>query len=337
MTSIPQNCNIYDVAKKAGVSASTVSRILNNSGYASKESRKKVMAAVKLLNFSINRTAKTLRVGKSNLIGIIIPSISNDFFSSTVLDIQKQLRKSNFNLLICNTEEEKKEEELYIKSLAELNIAGLILTSSDIKPLQLSNLQNVSIVFLDRQKKLNVPQPYSLLQTDNYYGGKLAGEKIKETKCYKNILLAYDSRELPDVLERVNGFKDVFKKYPVNMHELKVPVNLGTSKELIKSIYSESFFDSVFCSCDLIALSALSAVKDIGKKVPDDVQIIGYDGSLWTQGLSPSLSTIKQNTSALGKETANVLLTMIQDPTFSTVKKILPTFLKGETLRLDRN
>lgn len=326
---------IKDVAEKAGVSITTVSRVLNNRGYIGEETRNKVENAIKALNYSPNQIARSLLSNQSYLLGLIVPEIRNPFFSEMVHWIEHYANLNNYKIIVCNSVNDKDKEANYLKMLKEHRADGIIMCSHTLDT-EVYNDLTMPIVSFDRIISSKIPY----VASDNYHGGELATQHLIDQGCKRLLHIAgplnyemlsnrrYDAFQL--TCSRQNIEWDVLEGANV---DATFDDNYRFIEENLK--HTLTHYDGIFCSNDLMAYAiAMYAYKN-NVKVPDDLKIIGYDYNSYTRILqSPKLTTISQPIDSLAHQLVDSLIKQInhkdQKP---TVKQSIfdVELIKGET------
>ncbi|SCI25896.1 MULTISPECIES: LacI family DNA-binding transcriptional regulator [unclassified Romboutsia] len=324
------NLSIKEVAKLSGVSVATVSRVINNNGRFSEETRKKVLSVIQEYNYTTNMAAKSLRISKSKTIGIIVPNINNTFFSELVLEIEKFFFENSYSVFICNTNQDKNKEIDYIKSLDSKLVDGIICISSiSVNPMNYIK-RNIPIVYINNSDFDNS----FCIECDHYMGGFLATEHLLKKGC-KNIVLLTNNRDASAVNHKVKGFEDAMQKHNIPILPeliLKLELVEGVFEDCQKAIYNliknNTKFDGIFATNDLRAHSALVTLQQNNINVPDKVKIIGYDDSYVSKYSNPPITTILQNKKILALKASNLLLNLMTDKNINSDKKIIiPTEL----------
>ncbi|MGX7196382.1 LacI family DNA-binding transcriptional regulator [Enterococcus olivae] len=282
-----------DVAQLAGVSRGTVSNYIN--GVKVKEdSQKKIQAAIDELNYVPNVTARELKMNRSNLVVFIIPSTLTPFFAELTHEMQQALRKENFKMLLCNSNNEIKEELEYIQMGKEQKVAGIITISySDLAPYLTTDLPIVSI-----EKKLSDTTP--CVSPENYEGGALAAAKLIE-KGSRQLLLITRSTEKTAINygKRAQGFIDYCQKQGVSYtifasthHEDKFYPELAA---FLTAEHQKGFaYDGIFAVADQYADFSLTTLEELGYQIPQAIQIIGFDGGKMYPEQQRFISSIRQ-------------------------------------------
>jgi LacI family sucrose operon transcriptional repressor len=306
--------SIKDVAKKAGISATTVSRVINDRGYISKETRKKVEDAMKELNYQPNQLARALQKSQTTFIGVIVPDSSHPFFAEVIKYIEISANELGYKIIICNSLDEFEKEENYINMLRANRIAGIIMCS---QTLEVSDYEgvNLPIVTFDRIIS-NIPY----VGSDNFQGGVLATKHLIDRGCKK--LLHISGPLDRDMLSNRRGsaFSITCKEnnIPYLVIENKInsfgPYKYDRLDEFISKEVAPHIgdYDGAFCSDDLTAYKLYIWAQNNGIKVPEDLKIVGYDYHSFTRLLqTPILTTIKQPTDQIGTVLSSMLIDLI--------------------------
>ncbi|MHA6529531.1 LacI family DNA-binding transcriptional regulator [Paenibacillus sp. BAC0078] len=320
---------IKDIAEKVGVSVTTISRVLNNRGYLSESLKKRVSEAMEEMNYQPNELARSLLRKKSNVIGLIIPDISHPFFGEVTKYIESYAYDQGYKLMLCNSLLHKKKEKEYIDLLRASQVDGIIMGSHTMRVADYMSI-NLPLVTLDRQISKSIP----FISSNNYHGGVLATKLLLKRNCKKiayisgNLRLNLLAKQRHDAfLEQVSG-KDVefiVKQTDLNGFKYK------EYEELVCRLFQENpDIDGVFASSDMLALQVLKNCRKIGKAVPDEVKVIGYDGISF--GNVDDLTTIKQPIKKMGELAVTYLLQQIAGEQVP-LETILPVRLleKGTT------
>lgn len=305
---------IKKIAELSGVSVATVSKVLNNNGRYSEDTKQKVLDIVKENDYRPNAVAKSLRTSKSKTIGVIVPDITNEFFAQVVLSIDNYCASHGYSVFIFNSAEDEEREIQYVKDLEVKGIDGLIALSGSDKLLNYQKDLNIPIVCMDRKPK---QQGVAVISSDNYTGGYIATKELIENGCNK-ILMIRDYRDVMPMVERYNGYVKALEEsgltYNTN-YVLKVEIGIEQGKNAIKEVLKKKDleFDGIFAAVDWLALGAVLALEEEGIRVPEDIKVVGYDNITLAKYNKPSITSINQDKNALGEQAAESLLEMIEN------------------------
>lgn len=304
--------SIKDVALKAGVSLSTVSRVINNTGYIAKETRRKVENAVSELGYEPNQVARSLQRSQSFLIGVIVPDSSHPFFSELIKYIEIYLTQFNYKILICNAQENPSKEQQYISMLRQNRVDGIIMCSHAQEVDEYKKIQ-LPIVSFDRIISNDIPY----VGSDNFYGGQLAATHLIHKGC-KHLLHLSGSLEV-DLLtnRRWEAFRTKCMDAHVSCdiiectyHELNFDtLSAYIEKEVMNKIQQ---FDGVFCN-DTAAYALYVCASKAGIKVPEQLKIVGYDYHSFTRMVQkPKLTTVMQPIDKIGKVLSSTIIQIVE-------------------------
>lgn len=311
---------IKDVAKVAGVTVTTVSRVLNNRGYISDATRKKVHDAMEELDYKPNELARSLFRKKSNLIGLIIPDVSHPFFGELSKHIEYYAYEKGYKILLCNSYQDSAKEKDYIEMLKRNQVDGIIMGSHALETSEYTNI-NLPLVAIDRNLSDKIP----FITSDNYHGGVLATNLLINKGCKK---LAHISGPLElntPANNRYKAFIDVTKEKNIDgiVIQGKLDTFEGYKKIIFKLFKDYPNIDGIFASSDIIAASIISVAHSLGKKIAADLKIVGYDDVSTASIVFPTLTTIKQPIENMGKLSIEILINQIEKRPVN-IENILP-------------
>ncbi|MFS1663606.1 LacI family DNA-binding transcriptional regulator [Streptococcus sp. zg-JUN1979] len=279
---------LTDVAKLAGVSPTTVSRVINKKGYLSQKTIDKVQAAMRELGYKPNNLARSLQGKSAKLIGLIFPNISNIFYAELIEYLEIELFKLGYKTIICNSENDPTKERDYLEMLAANQVDGIISSSHN---LGIDDYEKVEapIVAFDRNLAPNVP----IVSSDNFQGGILAAKTLEKNHCQNIIMISgSDNSDSPTGLRQL-GFSYHLKH---KARVISIPRNLSpVRREMqIKNTLMSHRPDGIFASDDLTAMVVMKVAEELGMSIPHDLKVIGYDGTQFIQNYFPQLTTVKQ-------------------------------------------
>lgn len=323
-----------DVAKKAGVSVATVSRVLNGSPHVSQRVRHKVLSAVKELNYQPNRTAQRLRGARSRVIGLIISDIQNPFFTSVVRGIEDIAYQHGYSLVLCNSDEDSEKEKLYVNVMRSEEVAGVILASaSEADPQGGDLLQyNIPVVAIDRQ--IDDRQIDSVLVA-NIEGARQAVAHLIELGHRSIGFVGLPLTHTPGK-KRYEGYQHALREHDllmspdfVRIADAKQQGGYESTRDLLAK---QPCVTALFVANNLMTLGALDAIRERGLKIPDNISIIGFDDMPWARLLQPALTVVAQPTYELGQKAAELLLErMVQPDKPVTRIELKPTLIVRES------
>ncbi|TYC50526.1 LacI family transcriptional regulator [Weissella muntiaci] len=282
---------LEDVAKLAGVSKTTVSRVLNHRGYLSQATIDKVNSAINELGYHPNIVARQLLKTKTNLIGILLPTISDPFFGELASLLEKKLYKKGYKVIIGNSTNDPDKEIDYLNQLLSKQVDGLIVGTHN-QNIPEYKQKNLPIVAIDRIVNEDIP----IIESDNYDGGKLATERLIENGAKRIIHTNVSQRESPMQKRRL-GYEAVMELNDLESKTYIIDFDIPTTKKLnlLNQIFVENpNIDAIFAGNDTDAAYAMQVAQKRGISIPKDLLIIGYDGTELMRNVLPQLTTIVQ-------------------------------------------
>lgn len=325
---------IEDVAKKAGVSVTTVSRVLNNRGYISQKTRVKVNQAIEELNYQPNEMARALFRRKSNMIGLIIPAVSHPFFSELTYHLEHYADQQGYKLLLCNSNRDVAKELQYIDMLQKNQVDAIIMGSAVLDVQHYLNL-NLPIISFDRTIADDIP----IVASDNFMGGKLAAKLLLDKGC-QNPAYLYRGIDGPHhqallASERAKGFEEEFLAIGTKPVHLQLEVNKGEDSEpdneIIRFLQQHPEVDGIFASSDFIAAEVLQVCHQLKRSIPDEIKIIGYDDVKIASLVSPRLSTIRQPIREMSKCSIDLIVRQINGEVVPKINLFPVSLIERET------
>ena len=318
-----------DVAQRAGVGVGTVSRVINRVPGVKESTLIKVNQAIKELNYIPDEYARGLKTKSSRTIALILPSVWYPFFSEFAYYVEKRLDKEDYKLLLCNSNGNPTEEAKYIKMLKQNKIDAIIaITYSDIEQYIYSNIPFVS---LDRYFDKKV----SYVTSDNYEGGKLAARKLLEHGARSLAYVGSHSKYPNGTMLRRDGFRDYLENIGIDYKEifLQEPVNDFTPY-ILEMLKVHPKIDGIFCHTDSLLLKLRKILNQYGYRVPEDIQLIGFDGMNLSSDLPLGISTIAQPVEQLANGAVDLVLRKIADPSLKNEAKMYPVrYVDGNTTK----
>lgn len=267
--------SIKDVAKLAGVSVATVSRVLNDKGYVGQRTRELVEQAIKELNYKPNEVARSLFKKQSNTIGLIVPDIMNPFFPELARAVEDTASKFGYNVILCNSDEDKVKEQTYLDMLQQNYVTGIIVSSNTMTATQIEEL-NIPVVSIDREISKGLPT----IVVENSKGAGVATDFLINKGC-RRIAHIRGPQGVVNADERCEGYREVVHQEPwfnesyIINGDYDMESSIEATLELL-TIHPE--IDGIFAANDIMAIGAMKAAYQLGKRIPEELSIIGFDG-----------------------------------------------------------
>ena len=308
--------NIKDLAERIGLSVTTVSRVLNGKSdeyRISKNTKTKVLNAASEFHYSPNRIARGLKLEKTETIGLIIPDISNPFFSSIAKIIELESYRFGYSLILCDSQDDIYTENELINLLCERKVDGIILAPVGLNGNHIQGLlqKNIPVVVIDRYFP-GTAIPY--ITTDNYQGAFMATEYF--IGCgHHRIACIQGLKGITSSTERVNGYRDALKKHKLPVDKSLICGNdFGEENGYLQTLLLLNRNDlptAIFALGNLISLGMLRAIYEKGLRIPEDVSVITFDEQPYSAFLRSPMTTIEQPREKIAKVAVNVLFEAI--------------------------
>lgn len=316
---------LKDVAEKAGVTVTTVSRVINNRGYLSEETKKKVKQAMAELHYRPNELARSLSKQATNTIGVITPHITHPYFAQLISQLENAASKRGFKILLCNSKEDHSREAEYIDLCKSNRVAGIIFCGMILTSERYTQ-PDFPLVAIE----CNSPLCVSTILCDNYAGGRMAAEHLIECGCTN--LLHFSGiigQEMPGD-SRAQAFTDVCLRHKVHFDSVWTGNNTYYAMdyhELIKkALQDHPYTDGIFASSDLIAAQVIQVLSGLGRKIPDEIKLVGFDDVSLSALTTPQITTIHQPTKEMAEMAVDALIKSSGHETVPS-KVVLPVSL----------
>lgn len=304
--------NINDIAKLADVSRATVSRYLNG-GYVSAEKKEKIGAVIEETGYKPSYQAQMLRTKKTGIIGVILPKINSDAISRMVEGISGVLKNAGYQLLMANTQNDEKEELNYLNTLKNYHVDGIILIGTVMTREHKTLLKDLEIPLVVLAQKW---QGCACVYYDDYHSAMDVTECMLKTGKHPGYIGVFMKDQAAGA-QRRKGFLEACRRNHIDCPE----ECMATADFTIESGYHSAArlfnkmpeIDALFCATDQIAYGAVLYLKETGRKIPEDVQIVGIGDSVIGRMMEPGLTTVHYFYKTSGIEAANMLIGMVEE------------------------
>ena len=325
------NVRMRDVAERAGVSVATVSRSINN-GYVSQDALERIHKAIEEMNYHPNQLARNLFHNKTSLIGVIVPNIAHPFFAMLVEELEIALSKQNYKMLLCNTISETSREKEILEMLQENKVDGIIVNNHR---MMIEDYARVKMPMVSLDMSIREDVPY--VAADHRLGGSMAAHKLIEGGCTKVLQFMGDLGVETFTHRRHFALHDMLLAHGVECinYELK-------SKEFDSSQY-ESIINQAFdeypdvngiFAVDMIAAQVVRCAHKRGISIPEQLQIVGYDGTWLPAMINPMITTVCQPIGDIARAMVETLFALIDGKKIKGRRLLTNlTWLEGETTR----
>lgn len=305
---------LLDIALKAGVSKATVSMVLNKKdGSISEATRKKILDITKELGYIPNSIARSLSTKKSHTIGIVLPDITNPFFSQMARAIEDEANLLNYNVIFCNTDNDSEKEEMNIRLLISKLVDGVILISGgkSIKNISLLKANNVPFVLVDRHIE-GYEEEHGVYCRNRE--GILEGLEFLYAKGKRQIAYVNGNTKYYTFKERLKAYIDFMSDHGIynSKYVLEGEISLKGGMEATEAILSSlEKVDSILYSNDIMALGGIKVLTRAGYKIKEDIAVMGFDNIQMAEFIEPELTTIAQPIYEMGKASCRLLIDYI--------------------------
>ncbi len=324
-----RDVTIIDVAREAGVSYATVSRVINGKDHVKPDKRERVLRAMDRLGYVANLQARSLAGGRSQVIGLLVPDLGSSYVGEIVRGIDQALHEVDYDVILYTTHRRRVKEAAYVTTISRGLADGLLLLSPSDPNLYLAALQQRSFPFvlIDHiGSTLNVPS----VGVTNRQGAKDAARYLTELG-HRRIGFITGRAELPASSDRLIGYKAALEETGIGVVEdLIQPGDFNQPSGYVAAstlLNLEAPPTAIFASNDLMAFGAMEAVREHGLRIPHDISIVGFDDIPQAVHVHPPLTTVRQPLFEMGRAAAEMLLDLIDRPAGMSQRLELPTEL----------
>ncbi len=317
--------SIKDVAEKAGVSVATVSRVFSNGPHVRQEVRDHVLKIADELGYRPNRIASSLRKQSSRVIGLLVSDIRNPFFVEIARAVEDVANTKNMSVLICNTDENPEKEQVYLETLLDELVAGIILspTRETAEPFQFLLEGNTPVVAIDRRI---VGAKIDCVISDNFQSARLITTHLIENG-YTHIGAIMGLQNSMTGRDRLLGFKTTLAEHGIEANPkfaiYSQPRELESEAMVSKWLAAANYPRALLTGNSRITLGAITAIHKAGLSIPDDIAIAGFDDTVWMPFIDLGVTVISQPTYEIGRTAAELLFQRMTDSTRSTREVVL--------------
>ena len=324
--------SVREVARLAGVSPATVSRVINGTANVNPDKRKRVLEVIEQTDFVPNEVARSLFKKSAKIIGLIIPSIRNPYFTQIASVIDESAKECGFRLFLCNVGDDLEQERAAIQMLTAMNVDGIIIGTTKQEIQHDLRLCRVPVVVLDTLFETQYVNNY--IYCDHYQGGRMAMEHLLECGC-KNIVCIRGPRNVFSADTRYAGYRDVCleRGIPQKVMECDYDFDAGLARteELLK-LYPD--VDGILACNDVVAISIYKILHKKKIPVPEQIQLIGFDDISFASLISPELTTIRQPVREMAIEAAERILASRNTPKEGSRIVFPVSLMKRETTKI---
>ncbi|MBU2905143.1 MULTISPECIES: LacI family DNA-binding transcriptional regulator [Arenibacter] len=319
---------IYDIATKLGLTAATVSRALNNNTKISVNTRKLVLETALEMNYEQNKLALALKSGKSYNVGVIVPRIDSNFFSSVIRGIEEELYPKGYHVIICQTHNQEHIENEKINSLVNVQVDGILMSISNANLEEnkgfnkLLKNKKTPLVFFDRKKDI---KGISSVTIDDFKGGYDATKHLLDQGC-KRIAHLSNDRNFEIFRNRYLGYKQALADNGIDFDEslvIETQSNVLDGRRAARHLLDmKTPPDAIFSSSDFAALGAIQEIKESGLNIPEDICVVGFSNEPFTRFMElTTITTVDQFPLEMGRTAAQVFLEEVSNTEDTKITK----------------
>ncbi len=309
---------IDDIARIAHVSKATISRVLNDKKGVGAETRVRVKQIIDELEYKPNLLARGIATAKTKTIGVIIPDITNPFFPALIKSIEDYFSKKNYTVILCNTDSNSEKEMQSISTCIAKRVDGVLLASSVDEPSQMHSLlkkYNLPCVLIDRG--VQGFDADARVFVDNEYSVFLATSQLIKSGN-RQIAFISGPAAISTSRERINGYLEALKQFNIPFDENLLyygDYTMESGYRAVECLIQKQPFPALIAANDVMAIGAIKKLKQLKLRIPEDVEIIGYDNIQISELVEPTLSTVEQPVYAVGQTASEILLSIINGVT----------------------
>ncbi len=302
--------SIREVAKLAGVSPATVSRVMNGTAKVDEEKKQRVEQVIRETGFKPNEVARSLYKKSAHIIGVIVPNIENPFFNEMAKAIEEEAYRKGYRLTLCSSNNNIEKEKNNIDLLGRMNADGIILLTNEEEIYEKIRDSKIPVVVLDRE--ISNHNEVACIQANNYEGGRMTIEYLLQCGC-KHIVNMRGPQVVSSGRGRFRGYLDVCKERGLEPMYVECSYDYEDGVEQTEKIL-ELFpqVDGIIAANDMVAISAYKVLNKHGLRVPEDIQLIGFDNIKISQLMTPELTTIEQPIAEMGARATEILIDYIE-------------------------
>lgn len=306
---------IYDIAKLAGVSTATVSKVFNQTGRIGEKTRQRVLDISKELNYQPSVVASALTGKRTYTLGLLVPDLANPFFAEIARHAEDRANKLGYNVVICNTDNNETKEMKYVQLLRQKSVDGIIIatgvTNDDIMNELEKHRVPISLIARDRSRFST-----SSVLVDDYAGGYRATQHLIGLG-HQRIAIIAENLKIASNEERIRGYRKALEDAGIDneddlVHESDFTVEGGrqAANRMLKHHHPPS---AIFACNDLLAIGVLQAAKEKNVAVPEQLSVVGFDNTILAQITTPALTTMAQPIQAMGYRVVDLIAAEINE------------------------
>ncbi len=318
---------LEDIAKKANVSVATVSRVVNKSKYVAPELVEKVNAVINEVGYSPNQIARSLVLKKTKLIGVIIPDISQRFYSILLSGIEEVTSRCDYNILICNIADNLEKEYKYLNMLNKMRADGIIIMHEKFSPEVEKLLESMNVpIVLSSVRSQHAKNAFSV-NIDDFRASYEAVEYLTKLGHRKIAMIGGDLADITTGQSRYSGYRQALQDNGIELNEeyfkignFRISDGYRAMNEILKARKPPT---AVFVVSDEMAIGVIDCITDKGLSVPKDISVIGFDDIDLASLIKPKLTTVHQPIKEIGMKSAELLIKQFENETIEVREVVM--------------
>ena len=318
---------IKDVARHAGVGIGTVSRVINNEKAVGDQTRQKVMESMKSLNYSPNNMASQLRKNETRIIALLVPVVNHPFFAKLAYYVEDEADKFGYSVILVSSQQRVEKETEIIKRIKHKKVDGAVFVTHYIH--EEEDLKDCPIISIDRVLGKDIPY----VTSDNYESTKKAIKYMIERGAKKVGFVGSKPLVDSEVMERERAYRDVMAEYNMPIRMVNEVMQHGEETVVVADFLEKySDVDGVFVSGYTLSQVFCEAVTELGRKIPDDLQIVSYDG-IFKQWSMSNMTSVEQPIEEMARQVVRLLIKKIHCEETCTRTVLKTNFVLGTTTK----
>ncbi len=322
-----ERTTLKDIAKLAGVSPKTVSRVINNDNYVSKDTKSKILEIIEKNDYIPNIAARSLVIKRTRTLGLIIPNLENPFYSRLSRGVIQTAERDNYSIIVCESKFDNLIGEKYLRMLIERGIDGLLIATLDLENIFVDKLLKIKMPFVIMTCKIEKPEVNYVIAND-YEAGRQVVEYLISLGHRRIAFLkgpnVYSSNE------RFKAYRDVMEKNKLEIKEYFITGQILDKNDAYKEVKSlltmHKDITAIVGNNDYTTLGAIKAIYELGLRIPEDISIIGYDDIDIADLLSVPLTTVHYPKFRCGEMATKLIIDMLENDKYESKKIILDTY-----------
>ena len=309
---------LKDIARELGISVSTISRVVNNKKYVNPKTRKIVLDGLKKFNYLPNQVARSLKNQSTGTVGIVVPDISENFFTEIIKGIDEVLGRKDISIILADSSESALKEANYLKLLYQNRVDALILAtvSKNHDALDIYKSNDIPVIFIDNMP--DIDHNFDSVIINNSKASLLAVNHLIENN-HKDIAIIVGSPDETTGYERLNGYRRALEQHNIEIDEHVI--QYGNYKEdsgyqCMKTLLQnrgDHPFSALYVGSEMMTYGAIKAIKEYGLKIPDDIALVGFDVHDKSGLITPGITSVRQPENYIGKTVANLVINRLKE------------------------